>query len=383
MKSRIILYTVIVICFLDLFIQLPIITPFVLELGATEFMAGIVVATYSLFNMVGNVAGGYFSDKYGRRNTLLIGMIMQIFFVLIYTMTPSIGILLAVRAIHGFSSGILTPAAFSLVADISTRSSIGKSMALTGVAIGTAAILGPAAGGILSSLVNYESVYYVLSMTYVVGTIIVFFFIEESSTDRSRAHHSQTPLKELLLRPALNVAYISSFTLMIAQGALAFGLPIKTAELGLESSSTGMMLSVFGVTAIIVFASPVNKIYTAYKSESLVALGLLTLSLSMMLLHFVPTSAMIFMVMVIYGIGFALTFPSMNKIIAESSEMHERGKANGIFYSYFSLGSVAGSTLGGYFATIFTLPFFGIGCVTILMIILMLAVRVKWVDSIH
>ena len=161
MKKRIILYLVIVICFLDLFIQLPIITPFVLELGASEFKAGIVVATYSLFNMVGNMAGGYMSDKYGRRNTLLFGMIMQVFFVLIYTMTPSIGILLLVRAIHGFSSGLLTPAAFSLVADISKRSAIGKSMALTGVAIGTAAILGPASGGIIASLVNYETVYYV------------------------------------------------------------------------------------------------------------------------------------------------------------------------------------------------------------------------------
>ncbi len=386
MKKRIILYLVIVICFLDLFIQLPIITPFVLELGASEFKAGIVVATYSLFNMVGNMAGGYMSDKYGRRNTLLFGMIMQVFFVLIYTMTPSIGILLLVRAIHGFSSGLLTPAAFSLVADISKRSAIGKSMALTGVAIGTAAILGPASGGIIASLVNYETVYYVLAIVYVIGTIIVYSAIKESSTEGSRAHHSQTSLKELLLRPSLNVAYISSFTLMISQGALAFGLPIKTDLLDLEASSTGMMLSVFGVTAIIIFISPINKIYTAYKSESLVALGLLILSVSMMLLHFVPSAAMIFAVMVIYGIGFAMTFPSMNKIIAESSEMHERGKANGIFYSYFSLGSVAGSTIGGYFATVFNLPFLGIGCVTIIMIIiiiLMLALRMKWVDSVH
>src|SRR5699024_1442962 len=186
------------------------------------------------------------------RNTLLFGMIMQVFFVLIYTTTPSLGILLAVRAIHGFSSGLLTPAAFSLVADISRKSAIGKSMALTGVAIGTAAILGPAAGGIISSTVSYEMVYYILSGVYVFGTILTFFGIKESSTDDSRTHHAVTPFKELLLRPSLNVAYISSFTLMIAQGTLAFGLPIKTGLLGLEASMTGIMLSVFGITAIIV-----------------------------------------------------------------------------------------------------------------------------------
>ena len=379
MKSKTILFIVVVICFLDLFIQLPIVTPFALELGASEFMAGIVVAMYSLFNMVGNMAGGFLSDKYGRKNTLLVGMFLQIFFVLIYTMTPSIPILLVVRALHGFSSGILTPAAFSLVGDVSRKSAIGKSMALTGAAIGTAAILGPATGGIISSTMSYEMVYYILSVTYVVGTLLVFFAIKESTTDDSRGHHSQTAFKELLLRPSLNVAYISSFTLMVAQGTLAFGLPIKTDSLGLESSATGMMLSVFGITAIVVFLTPINRIYTNYKSEALVALGILVLSISMITIQIVPSAFGIFVVMVIYGLGFALTFPSMNKIIAESSEMHERGKANGIFYSYFSLGSVAGSTLAGYFTTAFGLPFFAIGFVTLLMLGLMLFVRAKWV----
>lgn len=377
MKSKVILYLVIVICFLDLFIQLPIITPFALELGASEFMAGIVVAMYSLFNMIGNVAGGYLSDKFGRRNTLLFGMILQVFFVLIYTLTPSIPILLAVRAIHGFSSGLLTPAAFSLVADISRRSAIGKSMALTGVAIGTAAIMGPAMGGIISSQISYEMVYYVLSGIYVFGTILTFVAIKESSTHDSRTLHGATSFKTLLLRPSLNVAYISSFTLMIAQGTLAFGLPIKTEYLNVDASITGIMLSVFGVTAIIVFASPINRIYTRYKSESLVAIGILILSISMIMLHFAPSITFVFIVMVIYGLGFGLVFPSMNKIIAEHSDMHERGKANGIFYSYFSLGSVAGSMLAGYFATIYNTPFLGIGIVTLVMMILLIAIRFK------
>lgn len=377
MKSKVILYLVIVICFLDLFIQLPIITPFALELGASEFTAGIVVAMYSLFNMAGNIAGGFLSDKFGRRNTLLFGMIMQVFFVLIYTMTPSIAILLVVRAIHGFSSGLLTPASFSLIADISRKSAIGKSMALTGVAIGTAAIVGPAAGGIISSAVSYEMVYFILSGVYVFGTLLTFFGIKESSTDESRTRHAATPFKELLLRPSLNVAYISSFTLMIAQGTLAFGLPIKTGILGLEASMTGMMLSVFGVTAIIVFATPINKIYSRYKSESLVAAGILILSASMILLHFAPSSGFVFLVMVIYGFGFGFIFPSMNKIIAEHSEMNERGKANGIFYSYFSLGSVAGSVLAGYFATVFNLPFLGIGLLTLVMLVILMVIRYR------
>lgn len=81
--------------------------------------------------------------------------------------------------------------------------------------------------------------------------------------------------------------------------------------------------------------------------------------------------------MVIYGFGFGFIFPSMNKIIAEHSEMNERGKANGIFYSYFSLGSVAGSVLAGYFATVFNLPFLGIGLLTLVMLVILMFIRYR------
>src|SRR5699024_11167937 len=213
--------------------------------------------------------------------------------------TPSIAILLGVRAIHGFSSGLLTPASFSLIADISRKSAIGKSMALTGVAIGTAAIVGPAAGGIISSAVSYEMVYFILSGGYVFGTLLTFFGIKESSTDESRTRHAATPFKELLLRPSLNVAYISSFTLMIAQGTLAFGLPARSGTLSIVASMSGLMLSVFGVTATIAFATPSCKICSRYNRESLVAAGIRISSGSMMLLPFAPSSGFVFLGMAI------------------------------------------------------------------------------------
>src|SRR5699024_12555316 len=62
------LFVVVFICFLDLFIALPIITPFAFSLGATEYLAGVLVAAYSFVYLLGNVSGGYLSDKIGRRN---------------------------------------------------------------------------------------------------------------------------------------------------------------------------------------------------------------------------------------------------------------------------------------------------------------------------
>ncbi|OZT77254.1 MFS transporter [Salinicoccus roseus] len=363
------LYLIIVICFLDLFVQLPIITPFAISLGADEYTAGIIVAIYSLFNMVGNVFGGFFSDKFGRRNMLLLGMGLQVVILLTYTIVPTVGLLILIRVVHGFSSGLLTPAAFSLVADISKRKAIGRSMALTGVSIGTAAVLGPALGGIISSQTSYQMVYLVMSGIFVFGILLIFIAVKESTTEQSREIHYATNYGQIITRPSLIVAYISAFTLMVSNGSLAFGLPLKVAAVGLSDQTTGAMLSVFGIVAILVFATPVNRIYSKYSPVALVSTGIFIVGAAMIFLHFVPTVSLIYTAMVIYGIGFSFIFPSMNKIIGQNTEMHERGKANGIFYSFFSLGSVAGSYLSGIFATYFETPFLFIG----LMLIMLLA----------
>ncbi|WP_428416408.1 MFS transporter [Phocicoccus schoeneichii] len=366
------IYFIIVICFLDLFVQLPVVTPYAMSLGADEFTASIVVATYSVTNLLGNIIGGYFSDRVGRKKTLLIGMLLQVIIISVYVSTPSIPVLIVIRALHGFTSGTLTPAAFSLVQDISRRQAIGKSMAFTGIAIGSAAVVGPAMGGIISSKASYETLYMILAGIYVLGFLLTAVGTKESSTIESRKQSNETSWTELLKRRSLNVSYLSSLALMTSMGALSFALPLKTMELGLADHVTGALLSVFGITAVIIFSTPLNRMYTEVSSIRLIELGILIITISMICIHFATSLTFMYVTLAIYGCGYAFIFPSMNKIIGQFANMSERGKANGIFYSYFSLGSVVGSTLAGYFTTLFGLPFLSMAIVMIALFFILL-----------
>src|SRR5699024_5661713 len=126
------MYFIIIVAFLDTFIQLPIITPYSLELGATYVMTGAIVAVYSITIMIGNVLCGYWIDKFGRKMMFLTGMISVCMILFLYPLAQNGLQLFIVRFVYGLAGGVLIPAAFAYVGDLSSNEKGGKSMAFTG-----------------------------------------------------------------------------------------------------------------------------------------------------------------------------------------------------------------------------------------------------------
>lgn len=351
------LYLIIMISFLDTFIQLPIITPYAMSLGASNILAGGIVAIYSLTNMIGNIIGGHWIDRFGRKRMLVYGMAAVMFILLLYPMAQTGEQLFVVRLLHGLAGGVLIPAAFAYVGDQTTKRTRGKAMALTGACIGAAAIFGPAIGGIMAAKSEIAYVFYLVAGLFFLIVILALKFIKESFKASERGGVSLSHFLPLLKNKLLLQASLAAFALMVSNGTLSFALPIKVAEMGATSSTTGLLLSTFGVVALIVFLTPLNKMYDVFSPIKLVVIGLSTIALVHILLNFTVSVSMGYGLMTIYGVGFALVFPSMNRIVSEASSKIDRGKAYGIFYAFFSLGAVVGSFLSGLAIEITGLPF--------------------------
>lgn len=351
------MYIVIVVAFLDTFIQLPIITPYSLELGASYTLAGAIVAVYSLTNMVGNVLGGHWIDKFGRKKMLFIGMAFVFIILLFYPLAQNGWQLFLARFFHGLAGGVLIPAAFAYIGDKSVQGSRGKTMAFTGAGIGIAAIVGPAVGGVMAARASIESVFLLVSGLFFVTAVIVLVFVKESFVTTEKGKFNFREFTPLIKHPLIILSSLSAFALMVSNGTLAFALPLNVEAMARTTETTGMLLSTFGIVALIVFLTPINRIYDAFSAIKLVAMGLSLIGIGMIILSFMTTFSSNFVAMMIYGLGFALIFPSMNKIIADASTKVDRGKAYGLFYAFFSLGVVAGSSASGWFADYLGLPF--------------------------
>lgn len=344
------IYFIVTVAFLDTFSQLPIMSTYAESLGGTPLIIGLVVGMYSFSNMIGNIIAGAAVDKFGAKKILYISMGTTSFIVLLYTVVQNSEQLVLVRFLHGFSDGFLIPAAFTFLSKQTQSSKQGKAMALSGAAVGTAAIVGPAFSGIMKATVGIHWVFITISILMALGTIVSLFLLPNhiTRTDTSRTQMmSKEDMIELLKSQPLLQAYIGAFTVMFSQGIVTYMLPMKVEALALPSSTTGMMLSVFGLAAILFFLLPTNRIYDRFNRSKLILIGITIMAFALSLLGIFATKDMLYIVMIIYGIGFAILFPSINALLVENTTEANRGKAFGLFYAFFSLGVVAGSlTIG-------------------------------------
>src|SRR5690625_3899915 len=261
-----------------------------------------------------------------------MGMGLVAIILLFYPLAQNAWHLFIVRFFHGLAGGILIPAAFAYVGDISKAKTRGKSMAFTGAGIGIAAIVGPAIGGAMAARAQVEYVFIFVSILFIISTFLVYKFVEESYKSTEKGKFNWEEFMPLLKHPLVLQASLAAFALMISNGTLAFALPLKVEEMGLDSQTTGVMLSTYGIVALIIFLTPINRIYDKLSSVSLVIVGIMIIGSVHIMLNITSIFWLSMLLMVIYGIGFAFVFPSMNKIVAEASNKTDRGKAYGIFY---------------------------------------------------
>ena len=368
------MYILLVVAFIDMFSQLPIIAPFANSIGATPIIVGSVIGIYSFSNMLGNVLSGIWVDKFGSKRILASSMIVAGVLVFMYTYVTNPTQLLALRFLHGFAAGFIVPAAFAAIGRNDETETSGKKMSHSGAAIGVAAIIGPAMGAILSNRLGTEWLFYIVSIILTLVGFVSLIMIKSQPMKVKEINRQDAIGFSFIKSPEIQFSYVTIFLLLLMQGLLTYTMPLKVQELDLSSEMTGIYLSVFGIVAILFFLLPSNRIFDHVNNRWLMYIGLFIIALSVFSLGMSTTSSSLFLSMGFYGIGFALLFPSTSKTIMECTNSLNRGKAFGVYYACFSLGVITGSFLGGILGTSASL-IFTVGAVIVFAIAFLMFVR--------
>jgi MFS family permease len=339
---------VVLVTFLDLFIQFPIVAPYAASLGASPAVTGLVVGVYSATNLVGNLLAGVWLDRWGRRRPVLIGLLASAVALAAYALARTPEQLIVARAVHGLATAVLTPGAFAIIGDSAAEDRRARVMGVSGAIIAVAAVVGPPLAGIGRDRLGPEAVFVGGAVLMLVAAAIFGPLVEPETApaaDASRA--GRAGYWQLLGQPRLVGACLAALALTVGLGTLVTHLPQVLTTRGETGMRAGLAFTVYALVAMLVMATPLNRLSDRFDRFRPVAAGLVLIGAGMLLLGLVGGAIGVAVGMGVFGLGFGLLFPAATALVAEASRRAERGFAFGLFYAVYSLGVVIGALLSG------------------------------------
>jgi EmrB/QacA subfamily drug resistance transporter len=241
-----------------------------------------VVTAYVLFTGGLLMLGGRAADMLGRRRVFLAGLLLFTAASLASGLAPSAGALVAARAAQGLGAAMLTPAALSIITTSYEGPRRAKALAVWGVIGSAGAAVGVVAGGMLTTWLSWEWVFFVnVPVGVVTGALALRLVPSASPAERSRGQldlpgalslvaglatlvyavegatdHGWGSARTLLLL-ALSAALLATFAVVERSSANPL-VPPRMWRIRPLVSSAGVML---GATGILIATFFLNSLY--------------------------------------------------------------------------------------------------------------------------
>jgi EmrB/QacA subfamily drug resistance transporter len=145
------------------------------------------VDAYTLVLAALLMLSGSTGDRVGRRRTFQTGLLTFSAGSLLCSLAPSLGWLIAFRALQAIGGSMLNPVAMSIITNTFTdRTERARAIGIWGAVIGISLALGPVVGGALVSSVGWRSIFWVNVPVGVAAMVLAGLFVPESRAPRAR-----------------------------------------------------------------------------------------------------------------------------------------------------------------------------------------------------
>jgi MFS family permease len=134
------------------------------------------------------------------------------------------------------------------------------------------------------------------------------------------------------------------FFLTVTFGGIAAFLPLYTAE---EHIAGIQLYFLFYAVSVMVTRTFAGQLYDKKGHQAVFIPGTLFILLAMILLAWLPNSAILYTAAVFYGLGFGAVQPALQAWAIDKAPLNRKGMANATFYSFFDLGVGIGAIVFG------------------------------------
>ncbi|WSM08115.1 MFS transporter [Streptomyces sp. NBC_01716] len=171
------------------------------DLGATFAQVQWITNGYLLALAVALITAGKLGDRFGHRQTFLIGIAGFAAASAIIGFSDSVAFVVAFRVLQGVFGALLMPAALGLLRATFPAEKLNMAIGIWGMVIGASTAGGPIAGGLLVEHVSWQSVFFINVPVGVVALVLGLVILKDHRA--SKAPKSFDVVGILLLSAAM------------------------------------------------------------------------------------------------------------------------------------------------------------------------------------
>lgn len=337
-------------CFLT-FVALSMVVPFlpyVVEgMHGGRFLASAIFSVFSLGSFVASPFWGRCSDKYGRRLMLVVsGVLASVAYIWLGVAGSVLSLVLS-RAFAGVCSAWSVIAA-AYVADVTDEKNRSHGMAMIGIAFGLGFTVGPLLQSLL--LDHFAHDYFLPSMVAAVinffAVVVVLLSVKDAEVHKERRHSLGGMWSHLCNKNVILLLLVYGgvyFTFTGFEGVFTiWGLE----KFQLTAADIGLYLGFSGVVMIFTQGG-MRSMVRRFDEKVLLMVALLLLLLSIVMVPFLQSKAMLYVMMGVLSVAIGLHNPLMQSFISRAGNKHNIGSLMGSAQSVASFARVIAPTIMG------------------------------------
>jgi multidrug resistance protein len=339
-----VIWTTVALDLIGFGILFPVLARYARDAGASPAMAGLLVASFSIAQVIFSPITGRLSDRYGRKPIIILSLTGTAIGSLLTGLAGSLWLLFLGRIIDG-ASGASVSVAQAAVTDVAPEAERARLLGLLGAAFGAGFALGPAIGGV-AALVNHRLPFFIAAVIAALNAIAAVRRLPETHPHAAR-RPSRAPIRGRLTGDLKRLLLVTFVSLVAFSGFEATFSLLTEARFDLSESATYGVFFLIGMGLVFVQGGAIHPVVARFGETATVRTGLACNAIGLALVAVDNGWATLAPALVLLVIGQGLASPTLSALVAGRSGAESRGVTLGFQQSAGGLARSVGPAMAG------------------------------------
>ncbi len=260
----------------------PLLPVIATDIGAGGVLLGLIIASFNISRTVFSPFVGRYSDKYGRKGFIVVGLFTYALLSLGYLVAKTPEALIIVRLFHGSASLLVVPIALALAADIAPKGKLGAYMGSLNMAVMIGLGIGPTLGGVIRERFGMNWAFISMGGLAMLTCLLVLVCLpSDKISGVIRDRKKTASLREIFTHRIALAIILMRFFSACGQGAVYAFLPVFAMTIDMPGSQVGIILSA-NIFTIAFLQRPMGSLSDRISPRIVVIAGMFLSALSVL-----------------------------------------------------------------------------------------------------